>query len=246
MSCDLFIRSYWKDFEWLEFSLASIVKYCHSFRSVIVVVPQSSQSWVKRCQVPEGVQIKLCRDYKDDYLGQQATKLLADTFTSADYICHIDSDCIFFRSICPHDLIIDGKPVVRTLPCELLGRHRPWQQPTEKFLGCPVTKDFMQQPPFTFPRWLYPLLRDHAIATHRVDIETYITAQPPRAFSEYNALSAFAWQRYRDHFIWIDTNESPLGEPQCLWYWSWGGISPAIRSEIISILDTANDGTSSS
>ena len=80
--CDLFIRSYWKDLEWLAFCLASIGKYCRGFRSVIVVLPQSSEPWLRRTGLldgagPSDTQIAFCRNYPDDYLGQQATKLLA-------------------------------------------------------------------------------------------------------------------------------------------------------------------------
>src|SRR5947209_4154135 len=109
-TCDLFIRSYWKDLEWLRFCLASIQRYCHGFRSVIVVVPRSTAPWLRRVSLPPHVRVEFCRDYPDDYLGQQVTKLLADNFSDADYICHVDSDCVFFRPTSPEDLIVDGKP----------------------------------------------------------------------------------------------------------------------------------------
>lgn len=237
MNCDLFIRSYWKDLEWLDFCLASIEKYCHGFRSVVVVLPRSSWPWLQRSGLQGKARFELCPNYRDDYLGQQATKLLADTFTDADYICHVDSDCIFSRTTSPHDLILDNKPIVHMRRCETLGRHWPWQKPTEKFLGLRVGFDFMQQQPFTFPRWLYPRLREHAIKTHGMDIETYIIAQPTRGFSEYNGLGALAWEHYREHFLWVDMDTSMLVEPHCRWYWSWGGIDVSIRSEIRAILD---------
>jgi hypothetical protein len=242
LSCDLFIRSYWKDLEWLEFCLTSIAKYCRGFRTVIVVFPQSSQPWLRKFVVPGNVRIELCRDYRDDYLGQQATKLLADTFTDADYICHVDSDCVFSRRTSPADLMTEGKARVLRRPCDRLGRHRPWQKPTEKFLGWSVPFDFMQHPPFLFPRWIYPEVRAHGVAAHGVDIETYIAAQPPRGFSEYNILGAFAWERHPEHFEWLDAGDSPPGEPHCRWYWSWGGIDDEIRSEIGAILAAPDDG----
>jgi hypothetical protein len=238
--CDLFIRSYWKDLEWLSFCLNSIRQFCRGFRSVIVVVPRSTEPWLRRAPLPRNARIEFCRDYQDDYLGQQATKLLADTFSDAEYICHVDSDCVFFRPTSPQDLIVDGKPHVLMRSCELLIGHRPWQRPTEKFLGCRVLDDFMQQPPFTFPRWLYPKLRKHAVATHFTDIESYIAAQPQRGFSEYNVLGAFAWQYHHEHFLWVDTADSPPVAPYCRWYWSWGGIDSVTRREIQAILHGAD------
>ena len=127
-------------------------------------------------------------------------------------------------------------------PCERLGRHYPWRKPTEEFLRWGVCDDFMQRPPFVFPRWIYPEVRAHALHIHGVDIETYILAQPPRCFSEYNVLGAFAWARHHERFEWRDTSVSPPGEPHCRWYWSWGGINDAIRSEIRSILESPDDG----
>lgn len=239
MTCDLFIRSYWKDLEWLSFCLESIDQYCRGFRSVIVVVPRSTEPWLRRTPLPRNPRIEFCKDYQDDYLGQQATKLLADTFTDADYICHVDSDCVFFRPTSPQDLIVDDKPCVLMQSCELLSGHRPWQKPTEKFLGYCVLDDFMRQPPFTFPRWLYPNVRKHAAASHGMEIESYIMAQPQRGFSEYNVLGAFAWHNHHEHFQWVDTAVAPPAIPHCRWYWSWGGIDAAIRQEIQGILHVA-------
>jgi hypothetical protein len=234
--CDLFIRSYWKDLDWLQFCLASVERYCRGFREVIVVVPQSTEPWLRRRLLQSTTRIEFCHDYRDDYLGQQVTKLFADTFTDADYICHVDSDCVFSRPTTPLDLVEKGRPRVLIEPCALLGRHRPWQQPTEKFIGYPVFDDFMRQPPFTFPRRLYKEVRQYAVARHGVDIEAYVTGQPPRSFSEFNVLGAFAWQYCHGDFLWIDISVSEPTEPHCRWYWSWGGLDKAVRREIKAIL----------
>jgi len=237
MRCDIFIRSYWKDLEWLQFCLASIEKYCSGFGSVIVVLPKSSQAWLRRFPLPGKVRIQFCRDYKDDYLGQQVTKLLADEFTDADYICHVDADCIFHRQTSPADFIRDGKPLIIKRPCELLSPYRPWQKTVEKFLGWSVFDDFMQQPPFVFPRWLYPQVREHSVTTHGVDLEAYVTAQPPRGFSEFNVLGAIAWKKYSESFVWVDASAESSGELHCCWYWSWGGLDGVIKAEIAEILN---------
>lgn len=239
LTCDIFIRSYWKDLAWLEFCLASIQKFCRGFRAVIVVVPRSSRPWLPaNFAFAEDVEICFCRDYRDDYLGQQATKLMADSFSDADFICHVDADCIFSRFCTPRDLIIAGKPCVVMRPSALLGFHWPWRKPTETFLGWAVSHDFMQRPPFVFPSWLYPELRNHAVSTHGMDLETYITTRPPRGFSEFNALGAYAHARHHDRFIWLDNSLSDAGEPFCRWYWSWGGIDVSTHSEIQALLGT--------
>ena len=235
MICDLFIRSYWKDLDWLRFCLESIETYCHGFRAVVVVLPESSRAAVQRRAPWRGVRTEWCRDYHDDYLGQQATKLLADLYTDADLICHVDSDCIFQRRTCPSDLMRDGRPRIVRLSNERLSKRHPWRASTEKFLKWPVPYDFMRRPPFVYPRNLYSAVRTHALSVHGVDIETYITAQPVRGFSEFNVLGALAWAHHRDDFAWIDDDET-IEEPCCRWFWSWGGLDASTRHEIQQIL----------
>jgi hypothetical protein len=239
---DIFIRSYWKDFEWLRFCLDSVAKYCIGFRAVVVVLPLGSEPWVRKFAIPRDVTIKWCRNYRDDYLGQQVTKLLADTFTDAAHICHVDSDCIFTRTTSPEDLLVDGKIRILHHPYALLGRHHPWREPTEKFLGWRVHDDFMQHPPFMYPRRLYAQAREHALTTHGIDLETYVTRQPARGFSEFNVLGALAWRYHHDQIHWIDTSVTAAGEPHCRWYWSWGGMDDTTRAAILRDLEIPREG----
>ena len=71
-ACDILIRSYWKDFAWLELCLRSIAQYARGFRSVIVVVPESSRPWLKRFSfdAPD-LKLAFCTNYCDDYLGNR-------------------------------------------------------------------------------------------------------------------------------------------------------------------------------
>jgi hypothetical protein len=227
VTCDILIRSYRKDLPWLERCLEGIARFCDGFRDVIVIVPRSSEAWLRRLPalVPN-VRTELCPDYRDDYLGQQVTKLHADRFSDAELICHVDSDCLFERAVTPDDLLVDGRPRIVMRSYASLDRHWPWQAPTEQFLGWPVTHDFMQQPPFVYPRWLYGALREHAQTLHGVSIEDYVLSRPPRGFSEFNALGALAHRRYAEHFSWIDGEHGSVDGP-CRWYWSWGDALPS-------------------
>lgn len=232
-SCDLFVRTYWRDLDWLALCLDSIATYCRGFRSVIVVLPRSSAAWLRRARLSHDARFVTTSDFRDDYLGQQVTKLTSDSFTDADYITHVDADCIFARPTCPADLVPDGRPLVHTRLSAELGRHYPWRRPTEAFLGWSVTRDYMQDPPFTYPRWLYAEVRAHCRRRHGTDIEKYVTAQPPRGFSEFNVLGAYAWQRHRELFTWREAT----GDAPCRWYWTWGGLGPSLRREIEATLD---------
>jgi hypothetical protein len=237
VTCDIFIRSYAKDFEWLGYCLESIVRFWSGFRAVVVVVPESSRPLLRRLRLPSGAaDLRFCPDYRDDYLGQQATKLSADAYTDADLICHVDSDCVFTRPTTTADFLVAGRPRIQIHPLSLLDRHYPWREPTRGFLGWEVDFDFMRHPPFVYPRWIYGELRSHSQRVHGIDLEAYVMSRPPRGFSEFNVLGAFAYQRHRDLFAWVDTSREPAVPPHCRWYWSWGGLDAVLRREIETLL----------
>ena len=118
----------------------------------------------------------------------------------------------------------------------------PWKKATERFLGWEVSDDFMRRQPYSFPRWLYPALREYAEKRHAQSIESYILRQPPFGFSELNAISGFAFARHHQEFVWLDATDVTLPSPLCRCYWSWGGLTPAIRMEIDDLLAIDNRG----
>ncbi len=180
-----------------------------------------------------------CPDYADDYLGQQVTKLHADLLTDADYVCHVDSDCVFVRSTQPSDLFDRDIPRVTMVPYRTLDRQVPWRDITQRFIGAPIEYEYMRGPPYTFPVWLYPALREHTRALHGMTAERYVLSQPPRGFSEINALGAYAYVRHRDSFSWHDLSSASAPDPACHVYWSWGGIDSATQEELETLLGVA-------
>ncbi|WP_327281446.1 MULTISPECIES: hypothetical protein [unclassified Streptomyces] len=202
------------------------------------MTPGTGAAAVRRA-VGGSVRLEVGPDYPDDYLGQQVSKLYADELTDAGLICHVDSDMVFFRPVSPADLLVGGRPwIVRRAVAEL-GRHRPWIAPTEGFLGRAVAYDFMQQPPFTYPRWLYGELRALCLERHGMSMERYVAGRPPRGFSEFNVLGAHAHALHRTSFAWHDAGAGAVPPLLCRWYWSRGGIDARLRQE----LDLAVGGT---
>jgi hypothetical protein len=63
-----------------------------------------------------------------------------------------------------------------------------------------------------------------------------VLAQPPRGFSEFNALGAFAWVHHREAFAWREVPPEEPNEGYCRWYWSWSGITPEVESEVERLL----------
>lgn len=236
MNCDLFIRSYYKDFKWLRYCLRSIERYCQGFGRVILVVPSSSAERLEWAGLRTHT-TRYCPDFTDDYLGQQVTKLLADTYTSADYICHTDSDCIFQRHVTPDDLVESGKVRLFIAPYPPSASKASRQVMTEKFMRRSVPYDFMLSQPQTFPRWLYGELREWTQVTHGVSLSDYVLAQPAGHFSEFNALGAYAYYYHGERFVWVDVSREPEPEYFCKCYWSWGGLTRSIEQDIRATLD---------
>src|SRR5437016_2118310 len=94
---DIFIRTYFRDFRWLDLSLRSIGKFVQGFRRIVIVMPASSFERLRNCAISPSSRatVLCCSEYSDDYLGQQVSKLQADEFTDASLIAHVDSDSIF-------------------------------------------------------------------------------------------------------------------------------------------------------
>jgi hypothetical protein len=235
-SVDIFIRTYYKDLRWLAYCLRSIEKYAHGFRDVILVTPRSSAARLTWSGLGRKVTTHICEDFADDYLGQQVTKMLADHYSDADFVCHLDSDCILRRPVTPSDLISEGRAVISMAAYTALPHDEGWRRLSEGFLRRPVEFDFMRRPPFVYPRWLYAALRDHALRAHGTPLADHIVAQAPHGFSEFNAMGSLAYYQYFDQFRWRRLDCAERDESLCRWFWSWSGISPADEREIEAIL----------
>lgn len=94
---DIFIRTFYKDFEILDKCLYTIKKYVKGYRDIIVCVKQREQQLLTKSINTDGVKIVVDANYPDnvDYCGQQICKMNADFYTDADYVLYLDSDCEF-------------------------------------------------------------------------------------------------------------------------------------------------------
>ncbi|NCZ53069.1 MAG: hypothetical protein EBY81_04155, partial [Verrucomicrobia bacterium] len=163
-SVDLFIRSYKKDFEWLSYCLKSCAKSAKGFRQIHIVVPHGDQHELNHLTLEK---VHICPRYAEDYLGQQVTKLNADLYSDADFICHIDSDTVWLHDVSPKDFIHKGKAIMYYEPYDKIGEC-PWQPIIEEAVGWKPEFEFMRRPPHTFPRWIYKEIRDFLQTTHKV------------------------------------------------------------------------------
>lgn len=224
---DIFIKTYPADYEWLGYCLRSIDKFARGFRRVVIVAPDHELKEIfAGIVISEGApyhQIEVRPEYgADGYLSQQVFKLYADTFTDADYIMHMDCDCILTEPVTPETFMRDGKPYWLMTPRAELPKDHPWWFVMEKFTGehnepgmCVLPEyEYMRRHPQMIPRGMYARLRKCCLLTHGVELSDYIMAQPFRAFSEFNCMGLFAHDTHGKPsdvvFTFLDTSKDEL------------------------------------
>lgn len=205
--CDIYIKTWKRDWSWLEWCLKSIHRFAHGFRKVIVVSeekpPFEGFEWIQN------------KDWSPGYLGQQATKLRADLHTNSDYIFYMDSDCCLTRDITPLDFMVDGKTKWRVTPFENARNDQSvWIGPMEKFVGKRPTHECMREHPFLVPRWALREVQKFCEYKHGMPIWEYVMGQAdPRSelaltFSEWNCLGWFLFTHHHDRFEWVDDKDA--------------------------------------
>ncbi len=234
--CDILIKSYPKDYEWLSYCLRGLEKFATGFRRIIVVYPEGEPL---PCPVWP-VDLRPVRENGQGYLFQQSVKFSAHEWTDAPYILHIDSDTVPCAPFTPQTFFRGGKVLWLMTPYDAI--QTPWRAPTERFLGQLVEYEFMRRFPILLPRSL------HVAAARFVEIKygksatEYIVSQPDRDFSEFNALGAMAYYRDGEDFTWLDTTKEELPPLVAIQSWSHGGLTEEVREKFEKIL--AGDGSS--
>lgn len=234
MSHWIFIRSYRGDIEWLHWCLKSIAKFSSGFEGIRVVVPTYHVPLFRMENIP----CEQCPVYPDDYLGQQITKLYADTYLPSDcMVTFVDSDCFFIQPFTPESLMVDGKPRMLMTPYSVLGNTVPWKQITERAIGGEITYEFMRRLPIMIRSTDLAGFRDWFRDLHQgVNVEQYVREQPYRAFSEFNAIGAWLHACRSDAYHWQDTESQPLPPLLLRQGWSHGGLTVQAKAEMEALL----------
>lgn len=232
---DIFIRTYSGDLKWLAHSLKSIHRFCKGFRDIIIVIPEGQRHLLDGFNLTME-KIFTCDIYKDDYLGQQITKVCADYYSDAEYIMFGDSDTLITRELRPEYLFKGGKPIILKTSYEKLGDAVPWKPITERAVGFNVEFEFMRRHPFLYNASTLKLLRSHIKKVHGKEIVDYVIEQPNRGFSEFNAIGAIANKLQPDMYYFQNTETEELPPLYVRQFFSWGGITKEVSAEIDEIL----------
>lgn len=231
MKTSIFIRSYPKDFVWLQYCLRSIQKFCTGFHEVVLALPEG-------CMFPATAErVVYVKERPPGYMHQQVSKVYADTYTDADAVLYCDSDCVFTEPVTPEVFMTGDKPNWLYTPWENTSpdAQKAWRGVMTKCLGEDPPAELMRRHPQLIPSWALQEFRAFILARHGLSAEDYIMSQPSGRFSEFNCLGFYLWLHHRDRIHWMNT-EDYLPPTVLTQKWSHGGITPEIQDEFERIL----------
>ena len=117
----IFIKTYPKDFFWLELLLRSIEKYVSGFCGITIVcdrgkrIPQKTLNYITKLPI-QVIYLDLplekpksTKPHLKGYIWQQFVKLNWWNYCNENYCMQVDSDCIFKEKFTPQDLLHNNK-----------------------------------------------------------------------------------------------------------------------------------------
>lgn len=214
--------------------LRSLQKHCTGIRHVIITIPEEQLDSLKPLNLTSERVIGV-KGYKDDYLGQQITKLQAFRHSDADLLLMADSDNVYFKAFSPESYMRDGKPIFMMTPYADVGPAQKWKPMTEKAVGFEVEYEYMRRLPALYFRNDFEAIWNY-LTEKLGDPEKYITSQPHREFSEYNVIGAYIHKFCAEKYYVLNTSTEALPEKFCEQFWSWGGITPEVREQLEKFL----------
>jgi len=237
---DILIRSYYRDVQWLVLAVASIRRFVSGYRELVVVLPETSMSRVDWPVAPilRDVTLRQCDDHRNDYIGQQITKLHADTYSDADVILHVDSDHVFVAPCdLQHRLFESGKIRMGFDPSERRPVTDGWRRCPSVFMRRDVALDLTASPPVAFPRHLYSAVRRFSEQTHGLSIQEYASTMRSDRFCEFALLRGYALVCEPGLYAWVDVSTHRF-IAECRAFWSRAQTPESVMHELPQTLQS--------
>ena len=115
MTCDILVKSCARDARWLPWLFRSVLRFARGLRAVVVLFPADERAAIDGMGLTRE-RVVLTHDHGDRYVYQQLCKLEADRYTDADFVCHVDSDCVFTGPASPETYFTGGRPQMLYTP----------------------------------------------------------------------------------------------------------------------------------
>ena len=208
-----------QDIHWLNQSYRSYQTFCKDYHSYNVVIDDHQQdcvqteNWLKDNNINYNVDTE-AKHIPVGYVRQQYMKFHADQYvpSDTDWVCHVDSDSIFYESHTPDMYFHGDKPVMLYTPYDKISDCDHWQQITTQALKLnkPIEHEFMRRMPLLYPAWLTREIREWFPKHHDQTVFKYLSEQDN--FTEYNFFGAYCWEYHRELYHWVDTTSDEYAE----------------------------------
>lgn len=232
---DILIVSCAKHFNWLRYALLSCKRFATGFRQIKILIPDEDLSAITplltELSQKDGIgsRVQCYGDWPGKgFLRHEHVIMCSDEFTDADFVCHIDSDCMFTEPVTPEDYFVNGKPVMvhasfHWLVTEQQANLGMWQVAVEKAVGWIPTEETMRRHPAVHYRETYKVAR-RCIEEHtKMSCADYIKSCEnsfPQTFSEFPTLGAVAWKFFWSEYHWLDQGKGEWPYSKLCQWWS--------------------------
>ena len=240
MNTEIFIVTHAKDFPWLKFCLRSIEKFASGFSGVTILVPDKDVDPLTKFALEWGAYSHpgFCIIGGDEWTNAGMNWHMNEIMHAdqhcpkADFIAHIDPDCVFTGPVTPETYLQDGKPILRYENFNVIGVRHPgtlrWQECTARCLPFPVHYETMRCHPEVYHRDLYPVARQQVEQKTGQPVADYIRQcrnEFPQGFSEFITLGNVAMQLFREKYHLVEQlNDRVVPDNHLQQFWSHGAM----------------------
>jgi len=253
MSTDIFVVTYKKDLPFFRNLVRSYRRFGTGFSGFVVAVPfEDVADFREAISGIAEARVFGYQEHAKGHLKHQSIKMHADEFCGADFIAHLDSDCLFTETVSPDDFFKDGKPIVWREKYADFKLESPvrygWKDCVKNSTGIDAQWETMCRHPSVYPRSLYLVAR-RLITNHTgMAFDDHVLAgrnEFPHQFAEFPTLGAIALWVMPEAIHWHDANLASLtpsgwyrqypGEKVKM-YWSHKGVEGDIQRDVEEIL----------
>jgi len=251
MKTSIFIKSYKDDYKWLRYCLESIAKFVTGYDHISIVIPhQQVKLLLEAVGITSATEIGAGKweahyhgikiyiheelEFGNPYLFQQAVKMNAWRYVETDYICFVDSDCVFTNEV-NFQLMLE-RPLILHTPYHEVGDALCWKEPTQEFLKAEVQFEYMRRHPFIYRLSTLIEIDRFCKREHGMTVTEYIISK--ERFSEFNAVGAYAHIHEPRGYEFVNTNDLASGQmpTSILQGWSYSGLTKADLRKIYEVL----------
>jgi len=244
---DIFIKTYHKDYIWLDFCLRSIKKFAHGFRDVVIVteeshpIPQELLNIIplKVYYVPFPSTQPKWVEHGLGYLWQQYIKLTWYNYTDASAVLIMDSDEMFTVPTSPFNFQSSGKYFWYYRDWKDAGTGICWKKWTDAMLCHESQYNAMCITGFVMEKETSIKLKEYLCKQHSVgDIWDIFVKHNMQTTSEFNVFGSFVHHHCSDKYIKkINFTPKETHNVTIRKTWSWGGVKDSekeIRNKILT------------